>query len=166
MYCPGTWIFFMDGYYWQAPCPYILLFLSVYSLVVGSYFGMPPLLLPGLEPASPGTPTVLTRIHCSSLKPDMNKQPSRLQNKRQGAVMRIRFEQSFEAWWPSKLSWTPTTCQKLTLQTAPLVLSTVPPVLSTAPPVLSWTWILIDILELFETINNVRFLLRKTGVDA
>ncbi len=30
------------------------------SLVVGSYFGMPPLLLSGLEPASPGTPTVYT----------------------------------------------------------------------------------------------------------
>jgi hypothetical protein len=31
------------------------------SLVVGSYiFGMPPLLLPGLEPASPGALTVLT----------------------------------------------------------------------------------------------------------
>ncbi len=40
------------------------------SLVVGSYFGMPPLLLPGLEPASPGTPNVLTRIRCLSLKPD------------------------------------------------------------------------------------------------
>ena len=26
------------------------------SLAVGSYFGMPPLLFPGVEPASPGTP--------------------------------------------------------------------------------------------------------------
>ncbi len=55
------------------------------SLVVGSYFGMPPLLLPGLEHASPGTPT---RVRCLSLKPDMDRevhttQPSRLQNKRQ-----------------------------------------------------------------------------------
>jgi hypothetical protein len=32
------------------------------SLVVGSYIGMPPQLLPGLEPASPGTATVLTRV--------------------------------------------------------------------------------------------------------
>jgi hypothetical protein len=40
------------------------------SLVVGSYFGMPPLLLPGLEPASPGTPIVLTRVNCLSLKTD------------------------------------------------------------------------------------------------
>ncbi len=38
------------------------------SLVVGSYFGIPPLLLPGLEPASPGRLTVLTRVHCLSLK--------------------------------------------------------------------------------------------------
>ena len=38
------------------------------SLVVGSYFGMPPLLLPGLEPATPGMPTVLTRVRCLSLK--------------------------------------------------------------------------------------------------
>jgi hypothetical protein len=68
------------------------------SLVVGPYFDMPPLLLPGLEPATPGTPTVLTRVRCLSLKPDMGStQLSRLQNKRQGAVMRIRFEQSFEA---------------------------------------------------------------------
>jgi hypothetical protein len=35
---------------------------------------MPPLLLPGLEPASPGTPTVLTRIRCLSLKPDMDRE--------------------------------------------------------------------------------------------
>ncbi len=41
------------------------------SLVVWSYFGIPPLLLPGLEPASPWTPTVLTRVCCLSLKPDM-----------------------------------------------------------------------------------------------
>ncbi len=34
------------------------------SLDVGSYFGMPPLLLPGLEPASPGTQTVVTRVRC------------------------------------------------------------------------------------------------------
>ncbi len=45
------------------------------SLVVGSYFGMPPLLLPGLEPASsPGMPTVLTRVRCLSLKPDMDRE--------------------------------------------------------------------------------------------
>ncbi len=41
------------------------------SLVVGSYVGMPPLLLLGLEPASPGTLTVLTSVRCFSLKPDM-----------------------------------------------------------------------------------------------
>jgi hypothetical protein len=44
------------------------------SMVVGSYFGMPPLLLPGLEPASPGTPTMLTRVRCLSLKPDMDRE--------------------------------------------------------------------------------------------
>ena len=44
------------------------------SLVVGSYFGTPPLLLPGLEPASPGMLTVLTRVHCLSLKPDMDRE--------------------------------------------------------------------------------------------
>ncbi len=44
------------------------------SLVVGSYFDMPPLLLPGHEPASPGTPTMLTRVRCLSLKPDMDKE--------------------------------------------------------------------------------------------
>ncbi len=35
---------------------------------------MPPLLLPGLEPATPGTPTVLTRVRCLSLKPDMDRE--------------------------------------------------------------------------------------------
>ena len=44
------------------------------SLVVGPYFDMPPLLLPGLEPATPGTPTVLTRVRCLSLKPDMDRE--------------------------------------------------------------------------------------------
>ncbi len=44
------------------------------SLVVGSYFGMPPLLLPGLERASPGMPIVLTRVRCLSLKPDMDRE--------------------------------------------------------------------------------------------
>ncbi len=45
------------------------------SLVVGSYiFGMPPLLLPGFEPASPGTLTVLTRVRCLSLKPGMDRE--------------------------------------------------------------------------------------------
>ncbi len=70
------------------------------SLVVVSYFGMPRLLLPGLKPASPGMQTVLTRVRCLTLKPDMDsevRKPSRLQNKHQGAVMRIRFEQSCEA---------------------------------------------------------------------
>jgi hypothetical protein len=43
------------------------------SLVVGTYFGMPPLLVLGLEPASPGTPTMLTKVHCLSLKPDMDR---------------------------------------------------------------------------------------------
>ncbi len=47
------------------------------SLVVGSYFGMPPLLLQGLEPATPGTPTVLTRVHCLSLKTDMDREVRR-----------------------------------------------------------------------------------------
>ncbi len=46
----------------------------VISLVVGSYFGMPPLLLLGLEPASPGMPTVLTRVRCLSLKPYMDRE--------------------------------------------------------------------------------------------
>jgi hypothetical protein len=44
------------------------------SLFVGSSFGMPPLLLPGLEPASHGTPTVSTRVRCLSLKPDMDRE--------------------------------------------------------------------------------------------
>ena len=44
------------------------------SLVVGPYFDMPPLLLPGLEPATPGTLTVLTRVRCLSLKPDMDRE--------------------------------------------------------------------------------------------
>ena len=42
--------------------------------LLGHIFGMPPLLLPGLEPASPGTPTVLTRVRCLSLKPDMDRE--------------------------------------------------------------------------------------------
>jgi hypothetical protein len=90
-------LFFIFLFYWQAPCPYILLFLSVYStgckfrpqesqsdvlgdlcrmicLVVGSYFGMPALLLPGLEPASPWMPTMLTRVRCLSLKPYMDRE--------------------------------------------------------------------------------------------
>jgi hypothetical protein len=46
----------------------------IISLVVGPYFDMPPLLLPGLEPATPGTPTVLTRVRCLSLKPDMDRE--------------------------------------------------------------------------------------------
>jgi hypothetical protein len=46
------------------------------NLVVGSYFRMPPLLLPGLEPATPGTPTVLTRVCCLSLKSDMDREVS------------------------------------------------------------------------------------------
>jgi hypothetical protein len=33
----------------------------------------PPLLLLGLEPAPPGMPTVLTRVHHLSLKPDMDR---------------------------------------------------------------------------------------------
>ncbi len=49
--------------------------LRMISLVVGPYFfDMPPLLLPGLEPATPGTPTVLTRVRCLSLKPDMDRE--------------------------------------------------------------------------------------------
>ncbi len=36
----------------------------IISLVVGPYFDMPPLFLPGLEPATPVTPTVLTRVRC------------------------------------------------------------------------------------------------------
>jgi hypothetical protein len=44
------------------------------SLVVEPYFDMPPLLLPGLEPATPGTLTVLTRVRCLSLKPDMDRE--------------------------------------------------------------------------------------------
>jgi hypothetical protein len=43
-------------------------------LVVGPYFGMPPLPLPGLEPASPGTPTLLTKERCLSPKPDMDRE--------------------------------------------------------------------------------------------
>ncbi len=43
-------------------------------MVGGSYFSMPPLLLPGLEPASPRTLTVLTRVRCLSLKPDMDRE--------------------------------------------------------------------------------------------
>ncbi len=54
--------------------------LRMISLVVGSYFGMPPLLLPGLKPASPGTPTVLTRVRCLSLKPDMDREPHQVQS--------------------------------------------------------------------------------------
>jgi hypothetical protein len=46
----------------------------IISLVVGSYFGMPPLLLPGFEPASPGPPTVLTRVRSLSLKPDTDRE--------------------------------------------------------------------------------------------
>jgi hypothetical protein len=42
--------------------------------LLGHIFGMPPLLLPGLEPASPETPTVLTRVRCLSLKPDMDRE--------------------------------------------------------------------------------------------
>ncbi len=83
--------------YWQAPCPFFYYFFlyivfvckfrpqesqsdvlgdlrRMISLFVGTYFGMPPLLLPGLEPASPGTPTVLTRVRCLSLKPDMDRE--------------------------------------------------------------------------------------------
>ncbi len=44
------------------------------SLVVGPFFDMPPLLLLGLEPATPGTRTVLTRVRCLSLKPDMDRE--------------------------------------------------------------------------------------------
>jgi hypothetical protein len=44
------------------------------SLAVGPYFDTPPLLLPGLEPATPGTPTVLTRVRCLSLKSDMDRE--------------------------------------------------------------------------------------------
>jgi hypothetical protein len=44
------------------------------SLFVGSYFGMPPMPLPRIEPASPGTLTVLTRVRCLSLKPDMGRE--------------------------------------------------------------------------------------------
>ncbi len=47
------------------------------SFVVGPYFGIPPLLLPGLEPASPGTPTVLTRVHCLSLKIEIDREVCR-----------------------------------------------------------------------------------------
>jgi hypothetical protein len=85
-------------FYWQAPCPYIFYYFFLYtvlvcklrpqesqsdvlgdlprmiSLVVGPYFDMPPLLLPGLEPATPGMPTVLTRVHCLSLKPYMDRE--------------------------------------------------------------------------------------------
>ncbi len=46
--------------------------LSVWLL--GHIFSMPPLLVPGLEPASPGTTTVLTRVSCLSLKPDMDRE--------------------------------------------------------------------------------------------
>ena len=42
--------------------------------LLGHIFGMPPLLLPGLEPATPWTPTVLTRVRCLSLKPDMDRE--------------------------------------------------------------------------------------------
>jgi hypothetical protein len=42
--------------------------------LLGHIFNMPPLLLPGLEPASPGTPSVLTRVRCLSLKPDMDRE--------------------------------------------------------------------------------------------
>ncbi len=40
--------------------------------LLGHIFGMPPLLSLGLQPASPGPPTVLTKVHCLSLKPDMD----------------------------------------------------------------------------------------------
>jgi hypothetical protein len=42
--------------------------------LLGHIFVMPPLLFPGLEPASPGPPTVLTRVRCLSLKPDMDRE--------------------------------------------------------------------------------------------
>jgi hypothetical protein len=42
--------------------------------LLGHIFGMPPLLLLGLEPASPGMPTVLTRVSYLSLKPDMDRE--------------------------------------------------------------------------------------------
>ena len=42
--------------------------------LLGHIFDMPPLLLPRLEPATPGTPTVLTRVRCLSLKPDMDRE--------------------------------------------------------------------------------------------
>jgi hypothetical protein len=89
--------FFFFFFYWQAPCPYIYYFFlytvfvckfrpqesqsdilgnlhRMISLVVGPYFDMPPLLLPGLEPATPGMPTVLTRVRSLSLKPDMDRE--------------------------------------------------------------------------------------------
>ncbi len=45
------------------------------SLVVGSYFWHASSAMPGLEPASlPGTQTVLTRVRCLSLKPDMDRE--------------------------------------------------------------------------------------------
>ncbi len=44
--------------------------------LLGQIFGMPPLLLTLLEPASPGPPTVLTRVRCLSLKPDMDREVS------------------------------------------------------------------------------------------
>ena len=44
------------------------------SFVVGPYFEMPSLLLPGLELATPGTLTVLTRVLCLSLKPDVDRE--------------------------------------------------------------------------------------------
>ena len=93
---PERLLFFF--FYWQAPCPYIFIisFCIQYLCVnlghrsprvmswgtcvgwsvwlLGHIFGMPPLLLPGLEPASPGTPTVLTRVRCLSLKPDMDRE--------------------------------------------------------------------------------------------
>ncbi len=43
-------------------------------VVLGHIFGMPPLLLPGLAPASPGMPTVLTRVCCLTLKPDIDRE--------------------------------------------------------------------------------------------
>ncbi len=42
--------------------------------LLGHVFDMPPLLLPGLEPASPGTLTLLTRLRCLFLKPDMDRE--------------------------------------------------------------------------------------------
>jgi hypothetical protein len=64
------------------------------SLVVGSYFDMPPLLFLGLEPASLGTSTVLTRVRCLSLQPDMDREvrshpDSRISAKVQSSRLRL-----------------------------------------------------------------------------